>query len=260
MNYYGTYKTSLMLLAAVCWSTAQLQAANLLVRVDLQAPINNWGDATGAEPLAVAQSSSFASDGVDYWNVAPFQGVFSPPNGPYSLKDSSDMLGPAGATVAVFTVNTNTVSITSGKLILSDALRHDFWQAGTSTPVEWNISGLTPGASYEMVFYAGIPSSGQSGHVGATFELDADGLNGDLDLSQVVNYADGAYYFPSIVADAAGAIHGNFGEVPGQIPGTGTWSGFQLSGTRVPEPTSFVLVSLVGMTALTRRNESLHDA
>jgi len=234
---------------------SQLNAANLLVRVDLQAPVNNWGSATGAEPLAIAQSSSFASDGVDYWNVAPFMGVFTPPNGPYNLVDSSDVLGAAGTTVGVFTVNTNTVAITSGKLIQPDALRHDFWQAGSSTPVEWNISGLMPGASYEMIFYTGMPAFAPANALGATIQLDADGQNNNLELSQVVNYVDGAFHFPSIVADASGVIHGSFGEVPGQFPGTGTWSGFQLAGPGIPEPTSVVL-SLFGVGMLTLRRRA----
>ncbi len=244
------------LFAVVCWTAPHLQAANLLVRVDLQAPINNWGAATGAEPLAVAQSSSFSSDGVDYWNVAPFMGVFNPPNGPYNLVDSSDVLGAAGTTVAVFTVNTNTVAITSGKLIQPDALRHDFWQAGSSTPVEWNINGLIPGGSYEMVFYTGMPAFPPALAFGAIIQLDADGQNANLELSQVVNYVDGAFYFPAIVADASGAIHGSFGEVPGQFPGTGTWSGFQLSGPgAVPEPTTAVLAGLMTLaTLVVRRN------
>jgi hypothetical protein len=243
----------LTLFAVICWTAPQLKAANLLVRVDLQAPINNWGGATGAEPLAVAQSSSFGSDSVDYWNTASFQGVFTPPNGPYNLKDSSDLLGPAGLTVAVFTVNTNTVAITSGKLIQPDALRHDFWQVGSSTPVEWNISGLIPGGSYEMVFYTGMPAFPPALAFGATIQLDADGQNANLELSQVVNYVDGAFYFPAIVADASGVIHGSFGEVPGQFPGTGTWSGFQLSGPGVPEPTTSVLAGLMAMATLVVR-------
>ncbi len=231
------------LVAVVCGTTPQIQAANLLVRVDLQAPINNWGGATGAEPLAVAQSSSFASDGVNYWNVAPFAGVFTPPNGPYNLVDSSDVLGAAGTTVAVFTVNTNTVAMTSGKLIQPDALRHDFWQAGSSTSVEWNISGLVPGASYEMIFYTGMPAFAPANAFGATIQLDADGQNNNLELSQVINYVDGAFHFPSVSADASGMIHGSFGEVPGQFPGTGTWSGFQLAGTGIPEPCSLALAA-----------------
>lgn len=217
-------------------------SADLLVRVDLQAPVNNWGTAVGVEPMAVAQSSSFASDGVDFWNTADYRGVFTPPNGPYFLVDSSDPLGPLGATVATFTVNTNVVGMTSGKVNVVDALRLDMWQVTTSTPVEWNISGLVPGASYEMIIYAGMPTPSPAVDLGALFQLDADGLNGNLELSQVVNYNNGAYYLPAIVADASGIIHGSYGEVPGQQPGTGSWSGFQLAGPSVPEPSALVLI------------------
>jgi hypothetical protein len=236
-------KTLFVILTTVCSLAPLAGEASLLVRVDLQAPVNNWGTALGAEPLAIAQSSSFASDGVDFWNTANYRGVFTPPNGPYFLVDSSDPLGPLGATVATFTVNTNTVGMTSGKLNTVDALRMDFWQVTTSTPVEWNIGGLVPGASYEMVLYAGMPSFTPT-NLGALFHLDADGLNSNLELSQVVNYVDGAYYLPSIVADASGTIHGSYTEVPGQQPGTGTWSGFQLAGLSVPEPASVLFVGL----------------
>lgn len=239
-------KTLFVILTSTCWLASQSAYANLLVRVDLQAPVNNWGTATGAEPLAIAQSTSFASDGIDYWNPANYRGVFNPPNGPYSLVDSSDILGPLGVPVAVLTVNTNTVAMTSGKVNVVDALRLDFWQVGSSTPVEWNISGLVPGASYEMIIYAGMPSPAPS-NLGALFHLDADGLNNTLELSQVVNYVDGAFYLPSIVADSSGIIHGSYTEVPGQPPGTGTWSGFQLAGPSVPEPTSVLLVGLVAL-------------
>jgi hypothetical protein len=244
-------KTLFATLALVC-CLAQYVSASLLVRVDLQAPVNNWGTATGAEPLAIAQSSSFASDGVDFWNTASFQGVFTPPNGPYNLVDSSDPLGPLGSTVAVFTVNTNTVGMTAGKVNQVDPLRLDFWQVTTSTPVEWNISGLVPGGSYEMILYAGMPSF-SAANIGALFHLDADGQNGNLELSQVVNYIDGAFYLPIIVADANGFIHGNYGEVPNQQPGTGTWSGFQLSGPSIPEPTCLVLVELLTVAVVPRR-------
>lgn len=236
-------KTLFAILTTIGSLAPHVGLANLLVRVDLQAPVNNWGTPTGAEPLAVAQSSSFASDGVDFWNTASFQGVFTPPNGPYYLSDSSDPLGPLGPTVAVFTVNTNVVSMTSGKLNTVDALRMDFWQVGTTTPVEWNISGLVPGAAYEMIIYAGMPSPAPS-NLGAQFHLDADGLNNNPELTQVVNYNDGAFYLPSIAADATGVIHGSYTEVPGQSFGTGTWSGFQLAGPSVPEPTSVVLLAL----------------
>lgn len=240
-------KCLFLMLTTVSWLTPHIGYADMLVRVDLQAPVNNWGTATGAEPLAIAQSTSFASDGIDFWNTANYRGVFTPPNGPYYLSDSSDPLGPLGPTVATFTVNTNTVAMTSGKLNTIDALRMDFWQVGSNTPVEWNISGLVPGGLYEMIIYAGMPSPAPS-NLGALFHLDADGLNNNLELSQVVNYSDGAYYLPSIVADSSGIIHGSYTEVPGQPPGTGTWSAFQLAGPSVPEPTSVLLVSLVGLS------------
>jgi hypothetical protein len=246
-------KALLIILTTIGWLAPHAGHANLLVRVDLQAPVNNWGTAMGAEALAVGQSSSFASDGVDFWNTAAFQGVSIPPNGPYYLSDSSDPLGPLGPTVAIFTVNTNTVALTSGKVNLSDALRDDFWQAGSSTPVEWNISGLLPGASYELVLYAGMPSPAPS-NLGALFHLDADGLNNNLELSQVVNHGNGAFYFPSIIADTSGTIHGSFGHVPGQPPGTGTWSGLQLAGPSVPEPTGVLLLGIGGIAATFRRH------
>ncbi len=239
--------TTMILLAAIGNGTAQ---GNILVRVDLQQPINNNGVLTTDEPTATTQSSSFGSDGTDFWNaVEKSVGALTP----QLLKASNSPAGPPVAVLDVFGLN-----FTAGRQGVPEPLRHDMFQATNPTPVAWQVSGLAPSASYELVIYGGQDVFGSSSVNDTRFDLD---LNGDtvLDNTTIVSYSNAAVYFPSVLTDSAGVLRGTFAQVPGNNPGTGSWQGFQLAGPKgIPEPTTLALLSigLSGVTLLHRRPHS----
>ncbi len=94
----------------------------------------------------------------------------------------------------------------------------------TATDADWEISGLTPGGSYQMANYS---SGSTSFNLDMTIDTDGDGNLGDETLFTVV--ADETPVITSITAGAGGSIIG----LASQTPGTSEshWSGFQLVGT-----------------------------
>lgn len=227
-----------LLLALVGHGAAQ---GNILVRVDLQQLNNNNGVLTTDEPTATTQSSTFGSDGTDFWNAVE-KTVGALPT--QALKASN---APSGSTVALLDIFG--LNFTAGRQSSSDPLRHDVIQATNSSAIPWQVSGLAPNASYELIIYGGQDPFG-SGWINDTqFELD---LNGDtvLDSTTIVSYSDAAVYFPSVLTDSSGVLRGTFAQVSGNDPGTGSWQGFQLAGPQgIPEPTSSTLL-LAGSAAL----------
>jgi len=136
------------------------------------------------------------------------------------------------------------LNFTAGRQGVAEELRHDMFQAVNSNAVPWQISGLAPNASYELILYGGQDNFGSGSITDTRFELD---LNGDtvLDTSTDVTFTDAAVYFPSVLADSAGVLRGTFAQISGNDPGTGSWQGLQLSGPRgIPEPSSCVLALL----------------
>ena len=239
-----TCTTAIMLLTMVGGSVA---LGDILVRVDVQQTNNNNGVLTTDELTATTQSSSFGDDGTNFWNAVN-KSVGALPT--HALKASD---APSGPTVAFF--DAPALNVTAGRQSVAEALRHDYFGATNSVPVPWQISGLAPNASYELVLYGGQDPFGSGATVDTRFQLD---LNGDtvLDSTTDVSFADAAVYFSSVFADSAGVLRGTFAQISGNDPGTGSWSGLQLAGPRgIPEPTSCVLALFggVGLTTLSRR-------
>ena len=130
--------------------------------------------------------------------------------------------GSAPATVVTtegptFTFNATGTSYAAYRGGEGDALRSDLAYTTHSTDIGWTLTGLTPGASYDLILFgqAGPSNAGAfaiTGHdagngVGAAVTLDAD-LDGN---------------FTGVVA-GGGTISGTFGSGPG---GFNSWSGLQ---------------------------------
>lgn len=98
------------------------------------------------------------------------------------------------------------------------SLRGDylFLNAGQSAEsVAWEISGLTPGAEYEMYVYASVVGDDQNRQLG--FEVDQSGASAVI--------AEPGMLFEGIIANASGAITGVAG-LP--VAAEQNWAGFQL--------------------------------
>ncbi|MCG8449400.1 MAG: PEP-CTERM sorting domain-containing protein [Pirellulales bacterium] len=225
----------------------QGECSNVLIRIDLQQTVNNHGVLTADEPTATTQSSVFGDDGTNFWNVAN-KSAGALPSLPLKASDA-----PTGPTIAQFDVFG--LNFTAGRTIFNASnLRNDYFGVTNSSAVPWQVSGLAPNASYELVLYGGQAPVPPGTFVRTRFGLD---LNGDsvFDFSTDVGYSDDAVHFNSIKADSAGVVRGSFAIVPGDDPGTGSWSGLQLYGPqRIPEPATFALVTPLGLLLLRRRN------
>ena len=116
-----------------------------------------------------------------------------------------------------------------------------FLNAGQSAPsVTWELSGLTPGAEYEMFIYASIVADDANRQLG--FGIDQ--------LAATAVVGEPGMLFTDIVADGTGTITGSAG-----LPLTGeqNWAGFQLRQTAVPEPSGLSMLLLTAAIAFGRR-------
>lgn len=229
-------------------SESYCTASDVLIRIDIQAPVNNNGVLTTDEPTATAQSSNFGNDGTNYWNP-----VEKPPTSaplPTHLLKASD--APAGPVVGLFDITG--VGYTSlGYQVSSDPLRHDYVQAVSTSPVAWQVSGLAPNSSYELMLYGGQDSFGNPGIVETRFTLDLDG-DTVLETTADIMFSQVAVYFPSMFTDSSGVLRGTFAQVAGNAPGSGTWPGLQIYGPMgIPEPTCAVLGCLAMVSGVVPR-------
>jgi hypothetical protein len=96
---------------------------------------------------------------------------------------------------------------------------------GEDAVINWQITGLVPGSTWEMYLYS-------SGWRGFDMYVDTTG-NGALDtiypVKMTITPAAGTY-IPTLTADADGTIHGQakVSEVVGPYGAWGEWAGFQL--------------------------------
>ena len=120
----------------------------------------------------------------------------------------------------------------------TDPLRRDYYlNHATNNPglvIPWSITGLTAGASYDLILYSN--SSGQRG----LFKIGAVTAPGD---------SDGDGNFTGVVA-TGGTISGTF-ETGGAT--WGTFAGIQFA--PVPEPSTTALLGLGGLALILRRRK-----
>jgi hypothetical protein len=128
----------------------------------------------------------------------------------------------------------------SGDALYSD---YAFVGAGTSdASVTWELSGLTPGHTYELMLYGGV------GRV-APITVDVNGDGSILDDTMVTAPANSGLLIEGISPDGSGRIIGNFVSTAGEA----NWSGFQLRDTTViPEPNTAALL-LLGFSLIVAR-------
>ncbi len=168
------------------------------------------------------------------WNALDIEG-----HPGVSVDPGIDLVDSDGNATSVHLAFQGTVSSWSqeGTPLINDYL---FVNAGNADPnATWEISGLTPGGSYEMFAYGGVARD-------MALTIDVDG-NGDLtnDTAAFVNGA--GHLFANITADAGGKIIGSLD--PGNN-GETNWGGFQLRDMNlVPEPATWSLIA-VGMAFL----------
>ncbi len=184
--------------------------------------VNIRGSGSNDTPQGVEQVYGYGNMWNDF-TVAHHSGT--------STNLSLDLVNSEGdATAVKFSV----LGTVSGYNNGGDALRSDylFVRAGNAdTQVDWEISGLSPGEIYEMFAYGG-PGRSIVLTVDNTAETLTVGTTGAL--------------FADIEVDVDGLITGTAAGPNSE----GNWSGFQLrqvSGSAVPEPSTWVLLALGGL-------------
>lgn len=133
----------------------------------------------------------------------------------------------------------------------SNTVLRDFWFFSKDSFVDWQISGLIPGAEYEMFHYGGWPlETGDDERV--VIILDTDG-DGSVDDAQIAGFVEGGLdgvHFSSIIAAADGTIRGRW-EGLADAPSWADTAGFQLALKTIPEPATLLI--LAGGMAMVRR-------
>lgn len=199
---------------------------------------------SGVESSAAALDPSFGS--ADAWNdlTTGNAGVITNPA-------YSSLLDSTGAVTSVGFSITGTLDSYQGYSATASYLTMDylFWNApvnpSLSSTLSWTITGLTPGASYALVFY------GANTDVDRSVAMTIDGY-GTVGALPTLNGAEpDPLYVQSVVASAAGVISGTAVAEPGT---EGDWAGFQIASANVPEPSSgLLLASSLGVFAAGRR-------
>lgn len=86
-------------------------------------------------------------------------------------------------------------------------LRNDFFflDSGVPGPITWTLTGLTPGATYDIICYGQYQATAY--YVGA---MSITGYNDGNPVTRETSGSEGDWNFPGVVADAAGTITGTF--------------------------------------------------
>ncbi len=161
----------------------------------------------------------------DVWNALNIEGH---PN--VSVAPEMDLVDSHGNLTPVHLAFQGTVSSWSqeGTPLINDYL---FVNAGNADfDALWEISGLTPGGSYEMFAYGGVARD-----AAITVDLNGDGALFD----EFSSYVTGAgHLFADITADVTGTIRGSV--APGNAS-EANWGGFQLRDMNpAPMPTTLI--------------------
>jgi PEP-CTERM motif len=197
---------------------------------------------SGVESAAAALDPAFGSANV--WNdlTTGDAGVASDPS-------YASLLDSTGAPTSVGFSITGTLDSYNGVSASASSLTRDYlyWNASPSqsSTLSWTISGLTPAASYALVFY------GANTDVDRSFDMTLDGYG----TAGAVVTSNGAQpdplYVQMVVASAGGVISGTAVAEPGF---EADWAGFQIASTIVPEPsTALLLAGGLGALAAGRR-------
>jgi len=107
----------------------------------------------------------------------------------------------------------------------------------SSSPATFSINNLAPGGLYDVYIYA---QNGGSNNVKADYTVGGSTQSIANGVGNVATFVPGGNYllFSNVVA-TGGSISGDF--VSTQTANFGSLDGFQIVGTFVPEPQSFVL-------------------
>jgi len=234
--------------------SAPLAEAGRLVRVDLQHYTTNFGAFVGVETDAAALSAAFDTDATNtnFWNTPEVVGT-PPAPGPYGLKDSTD---PGGPDVAQFNVTAGTMRAYTYGYAPYHKAKEDYWfiPPNDTTPRTWEVTGLTPGATHEMVFYAGLHGLVNRA---LTVHVDTDGDGSLLDETPVTfgsSTVVESTLFPSVAVDGTGRIIGSWTNPATPDNFDAIIPGFQIAGPSdpVPEPAG---LGLIGMALLALRRK-----
>jgi hypothetical protein len=171
------------------------------------------------DPAATTHSGVEATYGFgNVWNT--FNVTHNPvttTNPSLILNDSSG--SPTSATFSI-TGTMTAFNGGSGHTLGRDYLLINAGAAAGITSLTWQISGLTPGGKYEF-----FPNGNFNSAVrGFQMQVDTNG-DGSLGSGDTTLKIDGnGALFPSVIADNAGVIRGNYATIAGEA----NWSGFQL--------------------------------
>ena len=218
---------------------------------------------SGPEPRAAFLDPLFSSAGLwnelglaADWNQTPSSNpVFS------NLLDSYG--NPTGISLAVGgQLNSFNYNLYYGRSE-SGALYGDYWffnSRNASEDIDWQLSGLEPGAEYRMVFYGA--SQDQDRGFDMLIDTDGDGDlsdEGTLPIQSLAGAFSTPAYVDSVIASTAGEI---LGRGLGRERAGGdywsyeaNWAGFQLVAVprtpAVPEPGTLALFA-IGLAAFSR--------
>ena len=228
----------LTLFFAVLGLAVPAAQAGLLVSVDFG--ISGSPLFTGSDSVAAASDSIFSSANI--WNQVIVPGNAGPSAINPSCSGLVDNTGSATSVGLAFTGPVRGFSTSSSDALLRDYI---FVNGGynPANSLNWEITGLTPGATYAFFVYGS-----DRNNAAWTISVDTTGAGGFV--GQVVSGNSGTAYYSTVIAGGSGSIAGIMGVNPGT---EGNWSGFQLAEAAppvsVPEPGSLTLAGLgaIGM-------------